>query len=161
MATTIKVAVYTNSDDAFVAWAPSEFVPTCRGFMLERGHNTAEGEVVETVQNRLGFKKDKPKSGDHRPADEWPFQRFNWTDMLDTVGGRPYKKGVASDWTPWVTMSADAGGGFSCFFNRGLVLSQFVARYLKVKNVACEVQGAAKEKRRSRIPCFPRGRLGQ
>jgi phosphatidylserine/phosphatidylglycerophosphate/cardiolipin synthase-like enzyme len=146
MAVSIKVSVYTNSDDAFVAWAPSGFIPGCRGFLLERARKTKTGEKVEPVANRVGFKKDKPKSGDHRPSNEWPFQRFNWTDhavdvgndvryrvtaMIDGGSGRPYKKGPMSNWTPWAKLSSDAGGGFSCFFNRGLVLSQFVARYLR------------------------------
>jgi phosphatidylserine/phosphatidylglycerophosphate/cardiolipin synthase-like enzyme len=150
MAVSIKIAVYTNSDDAFVAWAPNEFIPGCRGFLLERARKTSVGEKVDSVENRLGFKKDKPKSGDHKSSSEWPFQRFNWTDhavdmgnevryrvtaMIDAGSGRPYKKGVASNWTPWADLSADAGGGFSCFFNRGLVLSQFVARYLKAKKL--------------------------
>ena len=55
--------------------------------------------------------------------------------MIDDGSGRPYKKGPASNWTAWANLSADAGGGFSCFFNRGLVLSQFVARYLKSKKL--------------------------
>ena len=146
MALTIRIAVYTNGDDAFVAWAPSAFIPGCRGFLLERARKTPTGEVIEQVENRLGFKRDKPKSGDHRPSSEWPFQRFNWSDhaadagdelryrvtaMIDTGGGRPYQSGPASRWTPWARLSTNAGGGFSCFFNRGLVLSQFVARYLK------------------------------
>jgi len=150
MAATIKVTVYTNSDDAFVAWAPSEFVPGCRGFLLERGRKTGSGVRVESVENRVGFRTDKPKSGDHRPSSDWPFQRFNWTDhaadvgdeiryrvtaMLDTGSGRPYTSGPPSVWTPWAKLSADAGGGISCFFNRGLVLSQFVARYLKAKQL--------------------------
>ena len=150
MATTIKIAVYTNSDDAFVAWAPSAFIPGCRGFLLERTRKVGAGQKVEPVENRVGFEKDKPKSGDHRPSSEWPFQRFNWTDhavdvgnqvryrvtaMLDTGTGRPYTKGPASSWTPWAKLSADAGGGFSCFFNRGLVLSQFVARYMNAKKL--------------------------
>jgi PLD-like domain len=150
MAISIKVAVYTNSDDAFVAWAPSEFIPGCRGFLLERSRKTATSDKVEPVENRVGFKKDQPKSGEVRPSSEWPFQRFNWTDhavdvgaqvryrvtaMIDDGSGRPYKKGAVSKWTPWAKLSADAGGGFSCFFNRGLVLSQFVARYLKSKKL--------------------------
>jgi hypothetical protein len=145
VAITIKVAVYTNSDDAFVAWTPSEFIPGCRGFLLERARKTAAGTVVEPVENRVGFKQDNPKSGDHRPSSDWPFQRFNWTDhavdvgtnvryrvtaMVDTGNGRPYAPGPVSKWTRWCTLSADAGGGFSCYFNRGIVLSQFVARYL-------------------------------
>ncbi len=150
MAVNIKVAVYTNSDDAFVAWAPSEFIPGCRGFLLERARKTAAGDKVEPVANRVGFKKDNPKSGDHKPSTEWPFQRFNWTDhavdvgnevryrvtaMIDDGSGRPHKKGAASNWTPWANLSADAGGGFSCYFNRGLALSQFVARYLAEKKI--------------------------
>lgn len=151
MSITIKVAVYTNSDDAFVAWAPSDFIPGCRGFMLERTRKTTSGgDKIEIVENRVGFSKDKPKSGEHRPSDEWPFQRFNWTDhavdvgnqvrfrvtaMVDDGNGRPYKKGPASNWTAWAKLSADQGDGFSCFFNRGLVLSQFVARYLKQKKL--------------------------
>ena len=150
MPVTIKIAVYTNSDDAFVAWAPSDFIPECRGFMLERTRKTAGGEKVEIVENRVGFSGDKPKSGEHRPSNEWPFQRFNWTDhavdvgnqvrfrvtaMIDDGSGRPYQKGPASNLTPWAKLSADTGDGFSCFFNRGLVLSQFVARYLKQKKL--------------------------
>jgi phosphatidylserine/phosphatidylglycerophosphate/cardiolipin synthase-like enzyme len=145
MAASITVSVYTNSDDAFVAWAPSEFIAGCRGFLLERGRMAGGAEKVEAVENRVGFSKDKPKSGDHEPSSKWPFQRFNWTDHAADVGNKvryrvtammsagpdkPFTKGVASDWTPWATLSADAGGGFSCFFNRGLVLSQFVARYM-------------------------------
>src|ERR1041385_498625 len=150
MPVTIKIAVYTNSDDAFVAWAPSAFIPGCRGFLLERGRKTGTGEKVEPVENRVGFSQDKPKSGDHESSSVWPFQRFNWTDhavdvgievryrvtaMVDGGSGRPYKNGAKSNWTPWAKLTADAGGGFSCFFNRGLVLSQFVARYLHEKKL--------------------------
>ena len=150
MTVSIKIAVYTNSDDAFVAWSPSDFIPGCRGFLLERGRKAGTGTKVEPVENRVGFSKDKPKSGDHRPSSEWPFQRFNWTDhavdvgnevryrvtaMIDTGSGRPYQRGAASKWSAWATLSSDAGGGFACFFNRGIVLSQFVARYLKDKKL--------------------------
>ena len=150
MSTIIKIAAYANSDDAFVAWAPSEMIAGCRGFKLERKRKRGAKEITELVENRVGFRKDKPKSGEHRPSDVWPFQRFNWDDhvvdvgdqvryrvtaMLDTGGGRPYTAGPASAWTPWVRLTSDAGDGLSCFFNRGLVLSQFVARYLKDKKL--------------------------
>ena len=150
MATTIKIAVRTNSDDAFVAWAPSAFIPGCRGFRLERGRKAGSTTKVELVENRVGFAKDNPHSGDHEPSDKWPFQRFNWTDhavdvgnkvryrvtaMIDDGSGRPYKEGPASKWTAWATLTPDAGDGFSCYFNRGLVLSQFAARYMKQKKL--------------------------
>ncbi|TIU63864.1 MAG: hypothetical protein E5W15_27775, partial [Mesorhizobium sp.] len=86
MAVQIKVSVYTNGDDAFVAWAPSDFIAGCRGFLLERGRKVGATEKIETVENRVGFTKDRPKSGDHRPSDVWPFQRFNWTDHAADVG---------------------------------------------------------------------------
>ena len=41
-----------------------------------------------------------------------------------------------SKWTPWTKLTNDMGGGLSCYFNRGLVLSQFVARYLKDKKIS-------------------------
>ncbi len=150
MSTSIRIAAYANSDDAFVAWAPSEMISECRGFKLERKRKRGSKEITEVVENRVGFRKDKPKSGEHRPSDAWPFQRFNWDDhvvdvgdrvryrvtaMLDTGSGRPYTTGPASDWTPWIQLTPDAGNGLSCFFNRGLVLSQFVARYLKDKKL--------------------------
>lgn len=151
MALTLQCAVYTNGDDAFVAWAPSGFIAGCRGFLLERARDSAAGVVVEVVENRVGFAKDKPKSGDHRPSSDWPFQRFNWSDhvvdvgnrvryrvtaMVDAGNGRPYAAGPRSPWTRWATLSTSAGGGLSCYFNRGLVLSQFVARYVRDKHLS-------------------------
>jgi phosphatidylserine/phosphatidylglycerophosphate/cardiolipin synthase-like enzyme len=103
------------------------------------------------VWNRVGFAKDKPKSGEYRPSDVWPFQRFNWTDhavgvgdkvryritaMIDAGAGKPFKKGPSSAWTGWIALSSDVGDGFSCFFNRGLALSQFAARYMRDKKLS-------------------------
>lgn len=150
MAVSINIAVYANSDDAFVAWAPSAFIPGCRGFLLTRGRKVGATERVEIVNNFTGFKQDRPRSGERRPSDEWPFQRFNWTDhaadvghevryrvtaMIDEGTGRPYTKGPSSPWTPWTKLSANAGGGFSCFFNRGLAISQFAARHMKARGL--------------------------
>src|SRR5205085_12366480 len=53
-------------------WAPSEPIADCRGFLLERGRRSNNTVKVEPVENRVGFAKDKPKSGDHRPSDVWP-----------------------------------------------------------------------------------------
>ena len=152
MATTISVSVYSNSDDAFVAWAPSDSIPGCRGFQLERGRKSGADETIDLVENRTGFAKDNPQSGEHRSSSVWPFQRFDWTDHAVDVGatvryrvtamlasGDGLVAGPASDWTPWIELTADAGDGFSCYFNRGLVLSQFVARYLRDKKISPEV----------------------
>lgn len=146
----IKIRLYTNSDDAFVAWAPGAPIAECRGFKLERQRKQGTKTVTEVVDNRVGFERDKPKSGDHRPSDVWPFQRFDWADhvvdvgaqvryrvtaMVGTVASRPFTAGPASNWTAWGRLTPDAGNGLACFFNRGIVLSQFVARYLKAKKL--------------------------
>jgi phosphatidylserine/phosphatidylglycerophosphate/cardiolipin synthase-like enzyme len=152
MAVKIKVSVYVNSDDAFVAWAPSDFIPGCRGFQLERRRKVGSKTPIDIVENRVGFAADSPKSGDHEPSNVWPFQRFNWTDHAVDVGTRlqyrvtamivggngKLSAGPASAWTDWVTLTPDAGKGFSCYFNRGLVLSQFFARYMRENHLSAQ-----------------------
>ena len=61
MTVSIKVSVYTNGDDAFVAWAPSDFIAGWGGFLLERGRKVGATEKIEPVENRVGFPKDRPK----------------------------------------------------------------------------------------------------
>jgi hypothetical protein len=57
----IRISVNSNRDDAFVAWAPTDFIAGCRGFMLERQRQVNGGEPIEIVENRVGFAKDRPK----------------------------------------------------------------------------------------------------
>ncbi|MBX4967820.1 phospholipase D-like domain-containing protein [Rhizobium binae] len=161
MATKINLSVFTNSDDAFVAWAPSDFISGCWGFQLERKRKAGNATITEIVENRVGFEKDKPKSGDHKPSNIWPFQRFNWTDhavdvgnqvryrvtAMITDGGGGFTSGPASSWTDWMSLTANAGKGFSCYFNRGLVLSQFFARYMQANHLsAAGVKAKLKKK---------------
>ncbi len=176
MVLTITIAVYTNSDDAFVAWAPSDFIPGCRGFLLERGRRAGSRRIVETVENYTGFKNDNPRSGERRPSDQWPFQRFNWTDhavdvgnevryrttaMVDEGTGRPYKKGPSSAWTAWTKLTANAGDGFSCFFNRGLAIAQFAARYMKARRLTpAKFKAQLKKSVDPRFRAFLAGALG-
>ena len=44
--------------------------------------------------------------------------------------------GPASEWSRTLTLSADCGDGVSVHFNRGYVLSQFMARYMKRKGIS-------------------------
>ena len=171
----IKIAAYCNSDDAFVAWAPDDFIAECRGFRLERGRQTAAGEKIDLVDNRVGFPTDNPKSGDHRPSDAWPFQRFNWTDHAVDVGNQVRYRvtamvrdatgalapGVASAWTPWLSLTSDCGDGFYCYFNRGLVLSQFVARYIRDKKLTpAGLKAMLKKSADPKFRAFLQGDLG-
>ncbi len=47
----MKVRVYQNGDDAFIAWNPGGFIENCRGFALLRRRNGIE----ETVSTWVGF----------------------------------------------------------------------------------------------------------
>jgi phosphatidylserine/phosphatidylglycerophosphate/cardiolipin synthase-like enzyme len=151
---TTKLKIYTNEDDALLFWSVAAPIAGCRGFAIERRKKDAKGKETQGfLPNRTGFEnekvKAKPEEGQAaitKPSTEWPFQRFSWTDHEansgDTVSYRiiPILRNSsgklerldshASEWSPPRTLGATAGGKFKPFFNRGFVMSQFMARYL-------------------------------
>lgn len=171
----IKIATYTNSDDAFVVWVPDAVIPDCLGFALERARTKNGKEIVEVLDNRVGFAADSPKEGEHRPSTEWPFQRFDWTDhlvndgdrvryratpmLLDATTGK-LKPGTPSPWSKWADLTPAAGKGFACYFNRGLVISQFMARYLKRRKLTLAAFKKELKKHDTPIRDFLMGDLG-
>jgi phosphatidylserine/phosphatidylglycerophosphate/cardiolipin synthase-like enzyme len=151
------VKVYANDDDALLFWRVPAAIAGCRGFAIERRKTDPDGTVTDTfLPNRVGFAAGQaPAAGQDvshtRPSTEWPFQRFSWTDhdadVGDTVSYRviPIIRddqgvlvqlvGQASPFSPEVTLGAPTGSGFAPFFNRGFVISQFMARYLAEKQL--------------------------
>lgn len=143
----VTVSAIANCDDALVFWTIEKAITNCWGFAVERERKDDDGNVTRVVlDNRMGFAKDHPKSGDHRPSTEWPFQRFSWADHSVDSGDKVRYRVVPmihdgtglhqdlterSDWTKWLELSGDAGNKTSAFFNRGLVISQFMSRYLE------------------------------
>jgi hypothetical protein len=89
-----------------------------------------------------------------RPCTEWPFQRFSWTDhdadTGDTVsyrvipvirnddGALELLQAQASEWSAERTLGATASGAYKPFFNRGFVISQFMARYLAERHLTLD-----------------------
>jgi phosphatidylserine/phosphatidylglycerophosphate/cardiolipin synthase-like enzyme len=142
-----KVRLIANCDDAVVFWGIDKAIKDCWGFAIEREQKTAVGGIQRiTLDNRTGFEFDKPKLGEKRPSNVWPFQRFWWADYSanngDTVryrvtpmvrSGGQLREDITgrSEWTQWTELSGDAGDKTSVFFNRGLVISQFMSRYLE------------------------------
>lgn len=163
---TVKIGVIANCDDAVVFWGIDKPIADCWGFAVEREKKLADGGVQRiTLHNRTGFAKDNPQSGDHRPSTEWPFQRFWWADHSVNAGDRVRYRvtpmihdgttlneqvDVRSAWTPWTQLSGNAGDGLTSLFNRGLVISQFMARYLealrKKENLQTRKQALARFK---------------
>lgn len=151
----VKLKVYTNEDDALLFWSIAQPIANCRGFAIERELTDPTGaKTKEFLSNRMGFVNEpefaQPISGQEpvsRPSAEWPFQRFSWTDhdanIGDTVsyriipvirtdaGALTLLNTEASVQSPERTLGATLTGKYKPFFNRGFVMSQFMARYLK------------------------------
>ena len=64
----MKVNLYHNGDDVFIAWKPKGFIPECRGFAVLRRRNGVE----ETMNTWVGFEKDKHDEGERRASTNWP-----------------------------------------------------------------------------------------
>lgn len=143
----VDINLIVNCDDAVVFWRIGKRIENCWGVSIDREQRLAKGDVQRvTLENRTGFEDDQPKRGEHRPSTVWPFQRFWWADHSvnngDTIRYRvtpmkwsegKLKQSMAerSQWTPWTTLTGGGKDGYSSFFNRGLVISQFMARYLE------------------------------
>ncbi|RZF64322.1 hypothetical protein EWE75_11205 [Sphingomonas populi] len=147
----IRLKVCSNADDVHLVWNHDEDIPGCLGFAIQcrRGH----GEPT-WLSNRVGYEDDTEADAQgeqlvQRSSQIWPFQRYDWTDHAADLGDEiAYRivarvlgddgklhDGPASDWSPMLTLSADCGDGVSVHFNRGYVLSQFMARYMKRKHI--------------------------
>ena len=151
MPTTLRV--FTNEDDALLFWTIAGPIPGCRGFAIER-KITRSGQTKELrdfLPNRTGFAgqplpPDPHGSGVSRPSTEWPFQRFSWIDhdanTGDTVSYRvvPIVRNAqgalesveieATQFSAPAVLGQATGSKYRAFFNRGFVMSQFMARFL-------------------------------
>src|SRR3954451_15991723 len=155
-----KLKVYADEDDTLLFWSIPQPIPGCRGFAIARRKRNAQGKKTEDfLLNRTGFENEKvavqPEKEDQaavvKPSTEWPFQRFSWTDhdanTGDTVSYRvvPIIRNEggdleplethASPWSAEKTLGAAGRSRFRPFFNRGFVMSQFMARYLAERNL--------------------------
>jgi phosphatidylserine/phosphatidylglycerophosphate/cardiolipin synthase-like enzyme len=143
MSDEISIIAHANCDDAYVIWRYPGPIEECRGFALFRKDEQGD---VEPVQTFVPFVGQEHKSGEHRPSTEWPIQRFGWTDvfakpgktlsyrvvpMVGKAGELKEAETQASSWSDPVEVTADAGDGFSAYFNRGVLATQSVARRLK------------------------------
>lgn len=80
-----SVAAYSNGDDVILFWDTAAKISFCLGFAIERKWVNCAGKpalngTIEVLPNRTGFRDDDPQPEETRPSDEWPFQRYSWTD---------------------------------------------------------------------------------
>ena len=141
---TISIRAIANADDCLVVWrAPT--VPGCLGYQLERESTHKGVTTIAVLDNRLGWAGDPSQPFEHQPSSRWPFRRYAWTDfqapldsslryrvtpVFDRAGSNFVDNGRQSSWSNAVTQSGEAGD-CAVYFNRGIALSQFMARELK------------------------------
>jgi hypothetical protein len=139
----LTATLYANGDDCFLCWhMPPD--SDCRGFAITKDVTHPDGRTTKfVIDNRIGFEGDDNPPHSKRPSSEWPFQRYTWTDHGVSEGDvvrYSIAPVVARDGQLSVdeTRSVMAGpaiatakaGSAQAYFNRGILLSQFVAREL-------------------------------
>ncbi len=139
----MKVKIYHNGDDVFIAWKHG-FIPDCRGFALLRRRNGVE-EVVSTW---VGFVGQAHNEGERRGSVNWPIQKYQWSDYMANPGDKlqyrvipmvgPDKDNlrpdteIASDWTEQIELTHEVSPKIEAYFNRGIVAAQWVSRRLGI-----------------------------
>lgn len=140
----MKIKVYHNGDDTFIAWNPEKIIPGCRGFALMCRCNGKD----ETVSTWVGFEGQAHTEGERHPSTKWPIQKYQWSDYMANPGDRVQYRVIpmtgtdkdhltqcldeASDWTDEITLSHTFEPNIEGYFNRGIVASQWVSRRLGV-----------------------------
>jgi phosphatidylserine/phosphatidylglycerophosphate/cardiolipin synthase-like enzyme len=138
----IQIEAFANSDDVFVVWRSDKSIDDCIGFELRRTRNGNE----EVVKNRITFAGNAVDASKPAPSSESPIRRYAWSDHEPNKGDEVsyrvvpvIQKGNAgpqadtqqqSPPTATVKLTGVVSKSFECYFNRGLVISQFMSRQL-------------------------------
>lgn len=141
----IQASIYFNGDDCFLTWKMPK-LQNCWGFAIYRKLVLKDGTIKEGfLHNRTGFEGDNNPPNSHKSSEKWPFQRYTWTDhsvsegdtvtytiypVLNSSGNLTTDKNSGLVVGPIQTSSAGSGKAY-VYFNRGLVMSQFMAKYMK------------------------------
>jgi PLD-like domain len=138
----LNIETFVNSDDVFIAWRSPKPIDDCIGFELRRKRNGK----LDVVRNRISFSGGEPDPATAESSATSPFRRFTWTDheaktgnkvayqvvpVIQPDGGEAADEAQASAFSPEIELSGEVDGTFECYFNRGLVISQFMSRQLK------------------------------
>jgi phosphatidylserine/phosphatidylglycerophosphate/cardiolipin synthase-like enzyme len=139
----LQIRAYSNCNDAFIVWRSDALIPDCVGFELRRIENGNE----TILNNRVSFSSGEPDPQHPESSATSPLRRFTWTDhglpdksvvaykvipvVAPGTAAQAPQVNLASPASNTVTITGDVGNGFECYFNRGMILSQFMAHYLK------------------------------
>src|SRR6185503_1615923 len=110
------VKAYHNGDDVFLLWRPAAAIKDCRGFAIEKKLKDRAPEILPTW---IDF---STRDGD--------VVQYRVIPMVRKNGTLRRRNDLASAWTDWIRVTPEVSDGVSCFFNRGIVASQWVQRLL-------------------------------
>jgi len=137
----LSIKAFANEDDCYVAWNCEVEIAGCEGFALFRIPiiNGVDGQEV-AVNNRIDFQNLHLGASAAVSSVSSPIKRYSWVDhgvntgdtvkyrVESIVNGQPNGNSALSN---EVTLTSECGDGYGAFFNRGLVMSQFVSRIAK------------------------------
>ncbi len=139
----LTIDTFINSDDVFIAWRSLKPIDDCVGFELRRKRNGK----LDVLRNRISFSGGEPDPTAPESSATSPFRRFTWTDHEANTGDKvsyqvapviqagaaeaAVDEDQASAFSPEIALSGLVDQTFECYFNRGLVISQFMSRQLK------------------------------
>jgi phosphatidylserine/phosphatidylglycerophosphate/cardiolipin synthase-like enzyme len=139
----IQIQAFSTSDDAFIAWRSPVQIADCIGFELRRKRNGKN----EIVRNQVSFSSGEPDPTNPESSATSPLRRYTWTDHEVNSGDKVsyqvapvIQKGdaaaevdesLASAFSQEVQLTGDVSDNFECYFNRGVVISQFMSRFFK------------------------------
>jgi phosphatidylserine/phosphatidylglycerophosphate/cardiolipin synthase-like enzyme len=156
----MPIIVHAGSDEAFIAWNAEFIPDCRGFALYRRikrsarsapSPNTASqpdarGFATEIVASWVGFAEGPDVApGTREPTTKWPIQKYLWSDFAvndqDVVSYRVVpmvgrwnelqeRQDLASEWSDTVTIGSQRDKRTSCFFNRGIVASQWLARLL-------------------------------
>ncbi|MDR3496490.1 MAG: phospholipase D-like domain-containing protein [Ancalomicrobiaceae bacterium] len=166
----IDLIVHPGVDSAFLAWrapfiAECRGFALRRKVRRAAGSATspnatgavhADGFAEEIVASWVGFADgpDVPE-GTRKPTTQWPIQKYLWSDFAVSPGDAvAYRVApmigpeaamreavdLGSDWSAPVAIGAETDGHAACFFNRGIVASQWLARLLPDENPSAKLK---------------------
>jgi len=136
----IQIETFVNSDDVFIAWRSPKLIPDCIGFELRRKLNGK----LDIMQNRVSFSSGEPDPNKPETSETSPIRRYAWTDhqpnkgdkvsyqvvpVIQTGNAAPQAdENQASPFSDEVELTGQVSQSFECYFNRGLVISQFMSK---------------------------------
>src|SRR3979409_1531192 len=80
--TGMLLAVHANSDHTYLAWQIGVRIKGLRGFAVHR----RRGGKDDLLDTYVGFVGQTAKPGTFKPSNEWPIQKFMWSDFMVSVG---------------------------------------------------------------------------